>query len=394
MVHKTQSSGGVFNGFDFSETQIGGPNTFDTFSCNQFKSDLPTPDATTPTRRFHRKVVDSIMVRMNDGREIEFWGFEARDLDPRVTSYPSPPIRCEVGDIVHTLLETRFSSHTIHHHGIEPTTMNDGAGHVSFEVDGAYTYQWQPRHAGTFFYHCHKNTTLHFEMGMLGLLIVDPPRSTWRALPGGVVAKPAYIDTRPGRDTTYVREGLWVYDDVDPRWHMLHHDAGLCNEDAGLNRFEPKYFLCSGVPSHRTETDSRTVVTATHGEKVLIRVLNASYGPLRVSLPGAFRVPNSAPPVAQMISVDGHSLDKPWNDWIRFDISQGTFTLNSAQRCDILIDTSRLPNPGVSSGVPRTQAHQFDAEFYDWTMWRVKNLNATDGTLPGRLKTRLVIRGR
>lgn len=328
---------------DFTKTGVAGPISYDTFGCNVFQEAPFTPDAVTPHVSLQRVVHTNAQVTAPDGQLVTFWGFE----DPLSTipadrrrPYPSPVIRVRQGQIVHTTLVTRSGPHTIHHHGIEPTTFNDGVGHVSFEVGEQYTYQWRPAHAGTFFYHCHRNTPLHFEMGMFGPLIVDPPEGPGRAWSGG----PAYQVER-----------TWLVDDVDPRWHTIPnvsgHEAGLCGEDVGLNIFRPKYFLISGVFNNRTPIDPRVVATAQLGQTILIRLLNASYSVLRAT----FALD------ATLISCDGHALGRSaWNRPVV--IPKGTpFELGTAGRHDLLITPTQRGNFTVR------------LEFLDWITRRVQD---------------------
>jgi hypothetical protein len=108
-------------------------------------------------------------------------------------------------------------------------------------VDGDFDYQFQPRDGGTFFYHCHKNTVLHFEMGLYGLLIVDPKE------PEGSLIKAPYRDGGPGfvdafsPETNHVVpydvEAFWATDEIDSRWHTLGHNAFMqkCDPDDPIN---------------------------------------------------------------------------------------------------------------------------------------------------------------
>lgn len=323
---------------DFTKTGVLGPLTFDTFGCKVFHQNPATPDVVKPDVRLTRKFFNNLDLTMPDGKSVRFWGFEDPNSNAGRT-FPSAMMRVKAGQIVHTTVEAGKGTHTIHHHGLQPTTFNDGVGHVSFEVNGAYTYQWTAARAGTFFYHCHKNTVLHFEMGMYGLVIVDPPSG-----PGKLFE----------RGPAYDAEALWVADDVDPVWHTVNQDAGLCGDDAGLNNFQPKYFFISGIAHPRTLTDPGIVRTVRAGQTLLIRLLNASYSILRTRIGIDVEV----------FGVDGCELGSPSEPGSRpFVIKAGEpFELSSAQRYGMIV---RPQTPGVTIPV--------EMEFLDWSRRRLQN---------------------
>jgi hypothetical protein len=185
--------------------------------------------------------------------------------------------------------------------------------------------------------------------GMFGLLIVDPPEGPGRVFQNG----PAY-------DV----EKMWVLDDMDPRWHNIdEHDAGLCGMDVGFNRFEPKYFLLSGVFNNKTTTDARAVVTARLGQRILIRLLNASYSVARVTLPCE----------ATVVGVDGLGLGRePWSS--PYTIPANTpFELSSAQRFELILTP---PSRGTFTA---------RMEFRHWITGQIQNNGA------GVVQTRIVV---
>ncbi|MFA5110677.1 MAG: multicopper oxidase domain-containing protein [Desulfobaccales bacterium] len=312
------------------------------------------PDRTPITRHF-----ETVKKTMPDGQDVEFWGF----FDPKIPGnsykFPSDEIRLVEGQIFHGLLGgIKKKAHTIHWHGIEPTSQNDGVGKLSMEVGGEYIYQWLASAAGTYFYHCHRNTLLHFEFGMYGMLLIDPlppprkdPAIPFPPYPAG---GPGYV-RRANTVVKYDKEAVWVLDDVDPLWHLLDHDAAMSSCDnlnldangnpvgvnftsgGGLNVFNPAYFCISGVPHPWTRNlptdpvNPGVAVQVKAGKTLLIRLLCGAYSLNKCVMEGLN---------AEVIAMDGRVLGQPpFTKYSRpFTISAGVpFNLTAARRFDLLI---------------------------------------------------------
>lgn len=357
---------------------------------------VPPPDATPAQFAFERQGLHGMTIAVPSSAgglwaDVEVWSFEdAAASDGDGDTWPGPLIRVRQNRVAHTNLRSRTGPHTIHHHGIEPTPMNDGVGHLTFEVaSGRYTYQWATAEAGTYFYHCHRNTVLHFERGMYGALIIDPdvdgaPFTTFG--PGRTYVANNLVD--------YAAEALWVFDDVDTRWHGLrgpnygpgrnpidHVASGIQGLGPGklgdannafmrindpdnprLHDFDPNVFVVTGVPVPVNPTPRAVVpgqraiprsidnhqlvdmgATVQRGGKLLVRTLNAAYLHTRWVFPS--QIPGL------VIAADGRTFGlAPWGDRYSSPVPLASighqFQLSVARRWDVLLDTS-----GVAPGV-------------------------------------------
>lgn len=274
-----------------------------------------TPGRVEPDIAFLREFFNDHLV-LPDGERVEIWGFEDEN---GTRTFPSPTIRVREGQIVHVTLKSSKNAHTIHYHGIEADDFNDGVGHTSFEVTGHYTYQWRAFSAGTYIYHCHVNTTLHFEMGMYGALIVDPIDGPGRAFNGG---------------PRYDVEALWLGGGVDPAKHELNHAAGLQGEDVGLNLWNPRYFHITGAFHPFSLTSPKAAVRARPGETILARVINGGYFPQRWTFGGL---------EAEVIASDGRPFGEPREDVRPIEVINPqsfratSLLVGSAERYDCLL---------------------------------------------------------
>lgn len=346
-------------------------------NINLFKHSCPPEfsggplDPVTPNRQFHLALMKSFALPLPDSvaatvgtNQLPMWIIENKDVEIK-RAFPSPLLRMVQGEIIHAHVESAGDTHTIHWHGIEPTPMNDGVGKHSFEIHGFYVYQFQANEAGTYFYHCHRNTTLHFEMGLYGGLIIDPPAPPDSGLAAPyVTGGPGFVSGRlnpqeSGNVLRYDSEKIWVADELDSRWHFPEpdhkHNMQKCDATApsapgtfykansttfDLNNFRPNIFVVSGVvmdaaagpPYMGVINDPAIRIDARVGEQVLLRYVNASYMIQELILPVD----------ATVIAWDGRALGVGASQRFSYPyvVPAGTpIRTTSARRCNVMLNT-------------------------------------------------------
>ncbi|MFT4468599.1 multicopper oxidase domain-containing protein [Arthrobacter sulfonylureivorans] len=340
------------------------------FSSDQLDLDRPVTEfRQTPHSSVYLEVFNRDL-RFDDGATFEMWSFDSPQSG---RGFPGPLIRPLEGEIFHATVHPSMGPHTIHWHGLEPDPRNDGVGHTSFEIGGTYTYQWAPEPgrpgdpnygaAGTYFYHCHVNTVLHAQMGMFGPVIVDPVvHPDYPVTPG---ARRAFVD---GPEYDIDTESILIPYSLDPRWHEMHHAAGLSGEDVGLNRFEPKHFyLMGGELIRRRSGDNRVWslsalranVAGGVKKPTLLRILNANYLPNHMHFTTAEGEPVR---MAELIAHDG----RPFRDTsvpgapaptcreAGYPLLTSVLAFGAAERYDVILHP---PEPG---------RYRLRVEWEDW----------------------------
>jgi FtsP/CotA-like multicopper oxidase with cupredoxin domain len=103
------------------------------------------------------------------------WAFRADDREPSV---PGPVLRATEGETLEVTLDnTGKMPHTIHFHGVQTAWEHDGVPTttgITVAPGESRTYEIPANTPGTHLYHCHYQTHRHIDMGMYGILRVDP----------------------------------------------------------------------------------------------------------------------------------------------------------------------------------------------------------------------------
>jgi manganese oxidase len=189
-----------------------------------------------------------------------------------------------------------YAGHTIHLHGLDVNTFDDGVHDTSFSIlpGQSYTYKMKTREAGTFIYHCHIHTVLHQQMGMYGGIVVTPADSEHQNMP----FSPKPGDTVP----TFARQYMWVLAEVDKAWHdkASNGDFGDSAQFAYFTQYNPQHFFIANyhidVATLKTTIGGHVgrgiVKTPNHnvagkvGDTILIRTGNLGYWNKKISMGG------------------------------------------------------------------------------------------------------------
>lgn len=115
------------------------------------------------------------------GGMLSGWVFSEDPEPPTDMVFEPPVLRVKEGQTVRITLQSMLSDtslfHTIHWHGLDVPWEMDGVPYLTQDPvpDGeAFTYEFEAKPAGTHMFHCHVDTTHHTDMGMYGLIIVEP----------------------------------------------------------------------------------------------------------------------------------------------------------------------------------------------------------------------------
>lgn len=259
----------------------------------------------------------AITKTMSDGASVTFWGY----TDTTTAKIPGPQVEVGIGDTLNLTLSIQgamgameqapYNGHTIHMHGADVITAEDGVPETGASVMGdTYTFSPTSNMAGSMMYHCHVHTVKHLEMGMYGALVVRPKDASGNFL--------NQITTSAATAYDYVQ--TYVFSTVDPAYHTATGDSTVFAD------YNPKYYLISGAEG-KTATAPALTLAAAVNKKVALRLIGIH------SVNGTFSIKDGSG-VAKSFTIyaqDARSLPTP-QTVTSLDISPG-------QRYDIIFTT-------------------------------------------------------
>ncbi len=210
--------------------------------------------------------VRAVNKTMSDGASVTFWGYTSSCMMGGVGQVPAMPIEVGIGDTLNLTLSMMmapqeaapYNGHTIHLHGADVPSSEDGVPETNGGLVNGDTYTWTPsaEMGGSYMYHCHVHTVKHLEMGMYGPLIVRPKDTLGNFL----------NQLTPDAATAYDYVQTYLFSSVDPAYHTATGDSAVFAD------YNPVYFLLNGNEGKSMALPAQSL-TAAINKKVALRVI-------------------------------------------------------------------------------------------------------------------------
>lgn len=224
---------------------------------------------------------------MCDGKVIPIFGITNTLAAP--AKIPAKILYCNEGDsvVLYTKSISQNEHHTIHLHGLDVDTRNDGDPSTSFWLSHLQdtTYSFKATHAGTYIYHCHAADVIHVQMGMYGLIVVRAAGGAKNVWTGG---------------PSYNKDYKWLMSEIDSVWHFHEPIHDTLMDTVNVPKYVPNYFLINGKCGNELNNDDSINIKGAQGEKILMRLANIGYLTNRVIFPSWLN--------AQILDSDGRPL--------------------------------------------------------------------------------------
>lgn len=248
---------------------------------------------------------------MWDGRQVRIYGIASKLSE--MPHIPAKTLYCNEGDtlVLNALSISQGDFHTIHLHGLDADTRNDGDPATSFELHHMQdtTYSVVAANAGTYIYHCHVADVVHVQMGMYGLIVVRPKDGSNTTSTNG-----------PKFDRSY----NWILSELDPAWHDSIPTHDHLTDTVHIPPYNPKYFLINGKSESQLTLNDSIRISAKIGEKIYLRVGAIGFFYQRMIFPHSLH--------ARKIDSDGRPLEEA--------ITNDTVEIAPGERYGITLDAS------------------------------------------------------
>jgi len=201
--------------------------------------------ATRPVKEFSITVAETEHELYPGGPKIQAWAFNGQ--------VPGPTLRVTEGDVVRVRFTNEHTSnHTLHFHGLNVPNEMDGVAyghlhHLEVKPGETHIYEFVADPAGTHMYHCHVNSPQHIDMGMVGVVIVEP--------------KDKRAEPKVDKERVVLLDDWYVNENGDHE--AMAHPAMI---------HQANYFTVNGKAFPAVEP-----ITLVQGEKVRVRMINVGY---------------------------------------------------------------------------------------------------------------------